>query len=94
MASSQIDSLAILIEAATRVEAVPQPSPSNIKIRFKKGALSPKVTDAGAGQDMAASDLSIRLSPESEKKRKAVEEDTGLEDDEHVVSDISISHGT
>jgi len=83
MASSQIDALSILVEAAAKVEEVPQPS--HIKIRFKKGAVFAKMADESAGED-------IVVSPESEKKRKTIEDiDIDIHIDEHVVSNISNS---
>lgn len=67
-------------------EAVPRPS--NIKIKFKKGAMFADPSDKSAAINAMVSQLPIRPSPGSEKKRKAAE-DTGFENDEHVVSDTS-----
>jgi hypothetical protein len=88
MANSQIDALSILIEAATQVEEAPQSSPGGIKIRFKKGALSPKSAEKAVGEGTITTPVLIRLGPESEKKRKAVE-DSGFKIDEHAVSHTS-----
>jgi hypothetical protein len=85
MTSLQIDAVASPVEGATLAEDVHQPS--NIKIRFKKGAVFAKSGDESAAVDVMAAQLLIKLSPGSETKRKAAE-DMG-ENDEHVVSDIS-----
>jgi hypothetical protein len=79
MAGSQIDAPSILVEAAAKVEKVPQPS--HIKIRFKKGAVFAKMADESAGED-------IVVSPESERKRKTAG-DIDIEIDGHAVSDIA-----
>jgi hypothetical protein len=70
------------------IQAAEVPQPSNIKIRFKKGAIFAKLGDESAAVDIMVSQLPIRLSPESEKKRKAAQ-GTGFENDEHHVSDLS-----
>jgi hypothetical protein len=75
------------MEGAMHAEEVPQPS--NIKIRFKKGAKFAKPDDESAAVDAVAARLLISLSPGSEKKKAA--EGMGFENDEHVVSDISSS---
>ncbi len=81
MTSSQINTL----ENTVQTEDVPRPS--NIKIRFKKGTVFASAANASAGEDVVISQLPIRLSPENEKKRKAVEY-SDSEEDEHLVSDI------
>ena len=85
MSSSQINALASTMEGILQAEV---PQPSNIKIRFKKGAMLAKPGDKSAAVNAMASQLPIRLSPESEKKRK-VAEGMDFEIDEHVVSDIT-----
>lgn len=84
MTSLRIDATAFPLEGATPAEEVPQPS--NIKIRFKKGAVFAKPGDESAAMDVMAAQLLISLSPGSEKKRKAAE-GMGFENDEHFVSD-------
>jgi hypothetical protein len=87
MTSSQIDALVSPMEATMHAEEVPQPS--SIKIRFKKGTIFARPADGGTATAAMSSQLPIRLSPGSEKRKVA--EGMGFEIGEHVVSDISSS---
>ena len=90
MTSSQIDALASPMKATMHAEEVPRPSA--IKIRFKKSTIFAKPADGGTATAAMSSQLPIRLSPGSEKRKAA--EDMGFEIGEHVVSDISSSFKT
>ena len=74
MTSSQIDALASPMKATMHAEEVPRPSA--IKIRFKKSTIFAKPADGGTATAAMSSQLPIRLSPGSEKRKAA--EDMGF----------------